>query len=85
MQTLVLVNMDDLRKLLAEKQIKNELWNLDEASEYLKCSRATLAKQAAKGLVPACKVGTDWKFSSIALFHLVSGGTLKQLKQEATQ
>lgn len=72
MTNLALVNLDDLYLLLAEKSIPNEVWGTKEASDFLKISAVTCKKEAAKGNIPAVKVGSDWKFSSIALFEFVA-------------
>lgn len=72
METLALVSLEDLRILIAENSIKNEVWTCAEAAKYLKVHPTTVARQADKGVIPGVKIGTDWKFSSIALYELVA-------------
>nr|DAJ11147.1 MAG TPA: helix-turn-helix domain protein [Caudoviricetes sp.] len=72
MTNLALVSLDDLRVLLAESSIKNETWNVDQAAEYFEVSPQTIRKEAEMGILPARKVGREWKFSSIALYQYVS-------------
>lgn len=74
MINLALVNLDDLRVLLAENEIKNEVWNSKKAADYLTTSVPTLLKEVEKGNVPAVRIGKDWKFSSIAMYELVKNG-----------
>ncbi len=69
---LALLSLDDLKVLLAENEIKNEVWDSNQASEYLTISKPTLFKQAAAGVIPGVRIGDDWKFSSIALYRFVS-------------
>lgn len=69
---LALVSLDDLELLVAKQSIKNEVWKAEEAAKYLKCSQSQIKKQATEGVVPGVKVGTEWRFSSIALFEYVS-------------
>lgn len=69
---LALVSLDDLEALVAKQAIKNEVLSTKEAADYLKCSIAQVKKQAAEGTIPAAKVGSEWRFSSIALFEYVS-------------
>lgn len=71
-QSLALIDMEDLRAILSEKVIKNEVWGTKEASKYLNVSIPQLTKQTLAGEIPGVKIGADWKFSSIALFEFVS-------------
>lgn len=71
-QTLTLVSLDDLRVILSERAIKNEIWGSQEAADYLKSSASTVNKEAEAGVLPAVKVGKNWKFSSIALYEYVA-------------
>lgn len=81
MTNLALVNLDDLRVLLAENEIKNEVWNSKKTADYLTTSVPTLLKEVEKGNVPAVRIGKDWKFSSIAMYELVrNGGWLERSK-----
>lgn len=70
---LAVVNMDELRVLVAENSIKNEIWDSAQAAEYLKVTVTTVKAQASAGLVPGIKIGKNWRFSSIALYRHVAG------------
>jgi excisionase family DNA binding protein len=39
-----------------------EILSLDEASQYLRIKRRTLYSLAARGVVPAAKIGGQWRF-----------------------
>lgn len=78
MTNLALVNLDDLKILIAENEFKNEIWDSKQAADYLKVSLPTLHKNAAAGKIPHVRIGTEWKFSSIALYELVSKGGLEK-------
>ena len=39
-----------------------EIMNLEEASRYLRIKRRTLYTLAARGEVPAAKIGGQWRF-----------------------
>jgi excisionase family DNA binding protein len=39
-----------------------EILNLEEASRYLRIKRRTLYSLAARGEVPAAKIGGQWRF-----------------------
>lgn len=69
---LTLVSLEDLKSLLAENEIKNEVWGANQAAKYLGISKPTLFKQANAGVIPGVQIGADWKFSSIALYRFVS-------------
>lgn len=75
MTNLALVNLDDLKIILAENAIKNEVWDSAKAADYLDISKPTLFAQAKAGEVPGVKIGNDWKFSSIALYEYVAKKT----------
>ncbi|MDT2832210.1 helix-turn-helix domain-containing protein [Vagococcus carniphilus] len=77
-QNLALVSMKDLEAFVIKQSIKNEVWGPKQAAEYLECSESHLKKLANKGEVPGHKLGNDWKFSSIALFELISKKDLKK-------
>ncbi|WP_288394914.1 helix-turn-helix domain-containing protein [uncultured Vagococcus sp.] len=77
-QNLALVSLEDLEGFVIKHSIKNEVWKADEAARYLKCSPSQIKKQATEGVVPGVKVGTEWRFSSIALFEFVYGKELKK-------
>ncbi|MGG5338507.1 hypothetical protein IGJ48_001201 [Enterococcus pernyi] len=72
MINLALVNLDDLKILLSENSIPNEVWNSKQAADYLTVSVPTLHKEAELGKVPGVRIGKDWQFSSIALYQYVS-------------
>ncbi len=40
----------------------DEILNLEEASRYLRIKRRTLYSLAARGDVPAAKIGGQWRF-----------------------
>ncbi len=40
----------------------DEILNLEEASRYLRIKRRTLYALAARGEVPAAKIGGQWRF-----------------------
>lgn len=40
----------------------DEILNLEEASRYLRIKRRTLYSLAARGEVPAAKIGGQWRF-----------------------
>ena len=72
MTNLALVNLEDLKILLSEHSIPNEIWNSKKAADFLTVSVPTLHKEAELGKVPGVRIGKDWKFSSIALYQYVS-------------
>lgn len=72
MTNLALVNLDDLKILLAENELKNEVWETEQAAEFLKISVSHLKAQARAGVVPGQKIGDGWRFSSIALYEYVA-------------
>ena len=39
-----------------------EILSLDEAAQYLRIKRRTLYSLAARGVVPAAKIGGQWRF-----------------------
>lgn len=72
MTNLALISLNDLKILLSEHSIPNEVWNSKQAAEFLTVSVPTLHKEAEIGNVPGVRIGKDWKFSSIALYQYVS-------------
>ncbi|MDT2751502.1 helix-turn-helix domain-containing protein [Enterococcus thailandicus] len=72
MEQLILVNLTDLKVLLSESTIKNEVWNTKQAAAYLKTTTRTVSKDAESGKIPAAKVGREWRFSSIALYQYLN-------------
>jgi excisionase family DNA binding protein len=51
-----------------------EILNLEEASEYLRIKRRTLYSLASRGVVPAAKIGGQWRFRKSLLDGLFAGG-----------
>ncbi|HYL79506.1 MAG TPA: helix-turn-helix domain-containing protein, partial [Candidatus Acidoferrum sp.] len=51
-----------------------EILNLEEASRYLRIKRRTLYTLAARGIVPAAKIGGQWRFRKTQLERLFDGG-----------
>lgn len=78
MTNLALVNLDDLKLLVVENEIKNEVWNSKKAADYLTTTVPTLLKAVEDGIVPAVRIGKDWKFSSMAMYELVRNGGIKK-------
>ncbi len=52
----------------------DEVLNLDEASRYLRIKRRTLYALAARGDVPAAKIGGQWRFRKSQLDGLFERG-----------
>ena len=69
MQQIVQASLEDLQILLAENEIKNEVWEMPQAAAFLKVHPDTVRKYAKEGSIPGVKIGTDWRFSSIALYE----------------
>jgi excisionase family DNA binding protein len=40
----------------------NEVWTVDDVADYLKMGRQTVSRMAARGELPAKKVGRQWRF-----------------------
>lgn len=72
MSNLVIVNLDELKAVMSEQAIPNEIWNSKKAASFLTISIPTLIKEAENGNIPGVKIGKDWKFSSIALYKYVA-------------
>ena len=72
MQQIVQASLEDLQILLAENEIKNEVWEMPHAAAFLKVHPDTVRKYAKEGSIPGVKIGTDWRFSSIALYEYVA-------------
>ena len=51
------------RRELGELVGENDVLTAEEAAAYLRIARATLYRLAAKGQIPAVKVGRVWRFS----------------------
>jgi excisionase family DNA binding protein len=52
----------------------DEILNLEEASRYLRIKRRTLYTLAARGVVPAAKIGGQWRFRRSQLDGLFETG-----------
>jgi excisionase family DNA binding protein len=52
----------------------DEILNLDEASRYLRIKPRTLYSLAARGIVPAAKIGGQWRFLRSQLDGLFEAG-----------
>jgi excisionase family DNA binding protein len=52
----------------------DDILNLEEASHYLRIKRRTLYSLAAKGEVPAAKIGGQWRFRRSQLDGLFEKG-----------
>jgi PTS system nitrogen regulatory IIA component len=44
------------------RNMANDILTLDEVAEYLRVSERTVYNWAQKGMVPAAKIGTSWRF-----------------------
>lgn len=73
MTNLALLSLEDLKIMLAENEIKNEVWDAKRAADYLNIGPQTLKKEAAAGNIPGVKVGDKWRFSSLALYKYLKG------------
>jgi excisionase family DNA binding protein len=51
----------------------DEIMNLEEASRYLRIKRRTLYSLAARGDLPAAKIGGQWRFRRSQLDGLFEG------------
>jgi len=47
--------------------LQNQIFTLQECSEYLKIAESTIYLLARKGKIPCQKVGRNWRFSKVAL------------------
>lgn len=45
---------------------------MPQAAAFLKVHPDTVRKYAKEGSIPGVKIGTDWRFSSIALYEYVA-------------
>ena len=57
-----------------ERPSADEILNLEEASRYLRIKRRTLYSLAARGDVPAAKIGGQWRFRRSQLDGLFDEG-----------
>ena len=53
--------------------LEGEILSVDEAAAYLHVSSATVYNLARQGDIPANKVGSQWRFSRLALLEYVQG------------
>ena len=58
----------DLGRIEAQRELgelvgEHDILTAEEAAAYLRVARATLYRLAAKGQIPAVKVGRVWRFS----------------------
>ncbi|MGN0930171.1 MAG: helix-turn-helix domain-containing protein [Thermoguttaceae bacterium] len=55
-----------MNRIEREKQVTNSaLMTTTEASEYYKVSKATILKLAKKGVIPACRLGKQWRIGRV--------------------
>lgn len=60
--------------------VENEVMDTKEAAKFLKVSRTTLMKLVKEGVVPAQKMGGQWRFSRRALLSWLESGQAKEEK-----
>jgi len=48
--------------------------NSKEAADFLRISRNTLMKNVREGMIPAQKIGVQWRFSKEALLEWLKSG-----------
>jgi len=53
---------------------EDEVMNSKEAAEFLKITRNTLMKYVKEGVIPAQKLGWQWRFSKAALLKWLERG-----------
>lgn len=74
MNQMIVLEMDDLRKILKEAEastkpvIENEAWFTKEAAKFLRTSPSEVDKMAEAGTLPGRKIKNRWRFSSVALY-----------------
>lgn len=56
---------------------EDEVLNSKEAAEFLKINRNTLRKFVQEGIIPAQKLGRQWRFSKQALLKWLESGQAK--------
>jgi excisionase family DNA binding protein len=62
----------------------DEILTAQEAAEYLKLHAETVKAKARQGLLPAAKVGREWRFRKPDLdAWLSNGGTLRHNGEKA--
>jgi excisionase family DNA binding protein len=51
-----------------------KLLNTKELAEYLKLTKVTIYKYAKEGKIPACRVGSRWRFDKNQIDELLKKG-----------
>lgn len=72
MSQLVLVDLDELRKVFREASEVNsstevDVWFTKEAAAFLRTSPSEVDEMASRGELPGRRIKGRWRFSSIAL------------------
>lgn len=57
---------------------EDEVMSTNEAAEFLKINRNTLMKYVHEGVIPAQKLGRQWRFSKQALLKWLENGQKPQ-------
>lgn len=57
---------------------EDEVMSTNEAADFLKVSRTTLMKFVQEGVIPAQKLGRQWRFSKQALLKWLESGQVKK-------
>ena len=63
------------RAMLSEQ---NQVFTLQECSQYLKIAESTIYLLARKGKIPSQKVGRNWRFSKEAIDKWLAGEIIKK-------
>ncbi len=58
---------------------EDEIMTVDEVASYLKMNRQTITRMAARGELPAMKVGREWRFRKNYLDALLDEELKKKL------
>ena len=61
---------------------EDEVLNSKEAAEFLKVSRNTLMKFVQDGVIPAQKLGRQWRFSKESLLEWLKKGQVPKKEEE---
>ncbi len=59
---------------MSDLVLVKEIMDVDEACRYLRIKKRTLYSLASRGLVPAAKVGGQWRFKKGMLDSLFASG-----------
>ena len=54
-----------------------EIMTTKELAKYLKLHEITICKYAAKGLIPAIRLGRSWRFDKEAIDEWIAKGQMK--------